>query len=336
MYGDEYDGHDYPVYDKDTKTWSTWSSKAAAKAKPFAPHLFRNAITYNRSIPKILITREAYEKMYHYVDCWDKEIAWLGSVAILPSGDYLIEEVFLPKQEVNAATCELTPEGLTELALELIATRGETVGVDIVNRLNFWGHSHHTMGTSPSGQDDTQLRNFIGPGKDWFIRGIFNKDGRAEFTILINSLGIMINDLEWSIFNPAPVSDRTAIETEIKDKVKILGFNQQHKAKWDWEDNKKKQSGASTGATVTGTDRSSNRFNGSKTVKAYNPILKLWVELDNLQTLDKLAEFQEMLNKWEEAYQNASVVALGSPEGYEVVYDEKLCVHKLVEDGVTA
>jgi hypothetical protein len=35
---------------------------------------------------------------------------------------------------------------------------------------------------------------------DWFIRGIFNKDGRAEFSIWFYNKGVAFNDVPWAIY----------------------------------------------------------------------------------------------------------------------------------------
>jgi hypothetical protein len=70
--------------------------------------------------------------------------------------------------------------------------------------------SHVRMGTSPSGQDDTQMEDFS-KDVDWFIRGIFNKDGRAEFSIWFYKQGIAYNDVQWCI----NYGDSTAWEKEI-------------------------------------------------------------------------------------------------------------------------
>ena len=127
------------------------------KAETFCQHSFAKKIELISCLPRILISRSAYNKMWHLVDIADKEVSWLGTCRRIEQ-DFLIEEVFLFKQEVAATTCEISADGLAEVANELLTSRPD--GIEICNRLCFWGHSHVNMGTSPSGQDESQMENF--------------------------------------------------------------------------------------------------------------------------------------------------------------------------------
>ena len=91
--------------------------------------------------------------------------------------------------------------------------------MDVINRLCFWGHSHVRMGTSPSGQDEAQMKIFAESGQPFFIRGILNKERRMEFTVFCYESGIKIVDAEWSIYEPVDESMRSEIEAELLAKV---------------------------------------------------------------------------------------------------------------------
>jgi hypothetical protein len=117
---------------------------------------------------------------------------------------------------VAATTCEILADGLAEFATELLSRPD---GMEIVNRLCFWGHSHVNMGTSPSGQDESQMETFKESGHPFFIRGILNKAGRMEFTIFLYESGVKIVDPEWAIYEPVDASIRAGIEAEFKAKV---------------------------------------------------------------------------------------------------------------------
>lgn len=190
-------------------------------AQPFIQHAFQKTVALLSGLPRVLITRAAYQKMLAIVDIADKEVGWLGTTRKVGS-DFLIEEIFLFKQEVSSVTTEISPEGLAEVAQELLTTRPD--GMEVCNNLRFWGHSHVRMGTSPSGQDESQMATFRESGHPWFIRGIFNKEGRAEFTIFLYDAGVKVVDAEWAISEPVDDSVRAEIEAEFSAKVSEKNF----------------------------------------------------------------------------------------------------------------
>lgn len=190
---------------------------AEKRARPFSQHSFAKKTEFITPLPKIFLTRDAYNKMYHLVDLSDKEISWLGTVVEMDNKDFLIKEIFLFKQEVSHTTTEISAEGLAEVATEIMNARPD--GVDVVNSLRFWGHSHVNMGTSPSPQDDSQMSLFEENGCEFFIRGILNKNGRMKFTIYLYDRGIRIADAEWAIHEKVDDTLRSEIEKEIKEKV---------------------------------------------------------------------------------------------------------------------
>lgn len=190
--------------------------KTIYRAEKFFPHVFANKITANIVIPKIFLSKEAYEDMYFLVDEAQNEIVWLGNVEKI-SNDFLIKEIFLLKQEADATFCEISANDLANWAQTILAERSD--GIEIINSIRFWGHSHVNMGTSPSGQDVEQLEILSGSCDDFFIRGILNKSGRMEFTIFLLDRGIEIHDVEWRIFQPVNESRREKWQREIEEKV---------------------------------------------------------------------------------------------------------------------
>ena len=146
--------------------------------------------------PKILISNSAMNKMKAFVDGKDKEIGWLGTV-IREGMQYFIEDVYLFKQEVHSTTTEITPEGLSEFAMELMNTEN---GVEIWNNMKLWGHSHVNMGVNPSGQDDKQVETFESCGYDFFIRIICNKQRQVRLDLYDYETGIIYQELEYSIY----------------------------------------------------------------------------------------------------------------------------------------
>jgi len=185
------------------------------KTKGFSQHNFGSKIEIISGIPKIIISKVAYNKMWHYVDLANQEVSWLGTV-VQQDNDYMIQDVFLLKQEVSGCQTVITENGLADFGEGILKLQN---GVELYNNIRFWGHSHVHMGTGPSGQDDEQMVLFENSEHPFFIRGILNKCGRMEFTIYFYSSGIKISDAEWCIYDPVDSSIRETIEDEFNTKV---------------------------------------------------------------------------------------------------------------------
>ncbi len=190
--------------------------------------------------PKIYINIDALNKMKEYIRQSSLEIGWLGTCEKIDN-NYFITDVFLFKQEVHSTTTEITTEGLSEFAMDLISKEG---GLDIWNNMKVWGHSHVNMSTSPSTQDDKQVDVFAENAEDFFIRIIANKQNDfridlydfvsgviyeklpyevdfGEDTDYINALYSKIEEIEGLIkLKTNPNTDMiNSIKSEISDKV---------------------------------------------------------------------------------------------------------------------
>ncbi|CAN5511659.1 hypothetical protein BH11CYA1_BH11CYA1_27210 [soil metagenome] len=168
--------------------------------RPFRPHSFHPRAELLAKSPRVLITPDAYKNMSLYVEIASKEVGWLGTATLLPSGDILIDETYLLEQEVTSTETELSVEGQNKLVMDLVSQCD--AGIDQTNRLRFWGHSHVRMGTSASGTDESTMVRFGRDGIPWYVRGIFNKLGRAEFTVYFYDLGYRIHDAPWAVWDP--------------------------------------------------------------------------------------------------------------------------------------
>ncbi|MBY0359596.1 MAG: hypothetical protein K2W82_16445 [Candidatus Obscuribacterales bacterium] len=171
---------------------------------PFRPHRFNSRVDKIGELKtaKILITPEAYKRMFLYVDIGQQEVGWLGTVTQLENGDFLIDQTYLLEQEVSAVETELSTVGQAKLAEELIAKATGDDDLEDLNRLRFWGHSHVRMGVSPSGTDERTMERFGRDGMPWYIRGIFNKVGDAVFDIYYYDRGYRILDVPWMVWDP--------------------------------------------------------------------------------------------------------------------------------------
>jgi hypothetical protein len=173
-------------------------------------------VTFTGGDPIIYIQPLALDKMALYVQGCDKEIGWLGRVE-RADNCFLIHDVYLFKQEVNATTCEISPEGLSDFAMDVLTNQGNA-GMDIVNNLRLWGHSHVNMAVSPSGQDDTQILTFK-EGNPWFIRVIANKSGEMEFSVYDFEQGIKFKNVKWMEYRATQAELEEVIKAEIAEKV---------------------------------------------------------------------------------------------------------------------
>ncbi len=169
---------------------------------PLRPKSFSPRAEMLSFSPKVLITPEAYMRIQLYVEIGRLEVGWLGTATQLPNGNFLIDQTFLLEQEVTGTETELSVDGQNKLVEELLSP-GTDAALDRVNRLRFWGHSHVRMGTSPSGTDESTMMRFANEGMPFYLRGIFNKLGRGEFTIYYYDRGFRICDAPWAVYDPA-------------------------------------------------------------------------------------------------------------------------------------
>ena len=145
--------------------------------------------------PKIFIDIKALNKMKEYVRQSSLEIGWLGTCEKIDN-NYFITDVFLFKQEVHSTTTEITTEGLSEFAMDLMSTPN---GLDIWNNMKVWGHSHVNMSTSPSSQDDKQIDVFAENAEDFFIRIIANKSNNFRIDLYDYTSGVMYEELPYEV-----------------------------------------------------------------------------------------------------------------------------------------
>lgn len=145
--------------------------------------------------PTISITPSALAKSLAYVDLCDKEVGWLAHIT-KECNNYIIDECFLPKQEVTGASCEFTEDGLADIMFNLISVEG----ADYYDEVRCWCHSHVNMPTSPSGQDMKQILQW--KDSEYQIMIIFNKQGEAHAEFYNFKDKIVFNNLPVELYNP--------------------------------------------------------------------------------------------------------------------------------------
>lgn len=174
-------------------------------------------VLYEKQEPKIYMMPNAAYKMRYYIDNSQDEIGWLGFVR-KEDNNYIIEDVFLMKQKVHAATTEIDAEGLANLAVELMKTEE---GREKYNKLRLWGHSHVNMGTGASSQDDKQMEDFA--TADYFIRLIGNKKGEWNVCLYDYEHNVLWSELPLYYHMDITISDEE-LDKEIQDNVSKLSY----------------------------------------------------------------------------------------------------------------
>jgi len=159
------------------------------------PHMFQIRISSCGGTPRVTVSKNAYEDMCCIVAEATSEVGWVGTVK-RDGMNFSIEEIFLPGQRGHIATCEITTDGLGNLATEILQREN---GVEVWNSIRFWGHVHPGNDTDPSGQDNDQMKVFRDSCTDFFVRGILGRGGRMEFTVFFYETGLVFHDVPWNI-----------------------------------------------------------------------------------------------------------------------------------------
>lgn len=209
-------------------------------AKRFAPHQFAPVVGLLGPMPTILISKQTYDAMYYIVAESSEEVSWLGTVE-RDGMTFLIDEVFLFDQEVHATQTRLDEESVGGFFTELAS---QPDGVEKVERVRFWGHSHVNMGVTPSGSygradygDLGQMHSF-GESCDYMVMGIANKGGAFRFEIFFYDLGIRVQDVGWEIYEPEQADLREQVMAELKAKVRTSRTHEPFGDKWG-QDNRR-------------------------------------------------------------------------------------------------
>lgn len=184
---DDDDDNNYkPVVQYERKWYFTTAPAAAPTISLLAPR--------SSPIPRVFYTPDVWERMWFIIDHCEEEVGWLGLVDEVPGG-YLITDIYVPEQTVTGAETDIGDEALTNLALELLEE-----GID-TSKLIYWGHSHVNMGISPSGQDETQIDEFLN-ACPVFIRGIYNKRRESKVDVFDTEKGYVVQNVEHRLNTP--------------------------------------------------------------------------------------------------------------------------------------
>lgn len=167
--------------------------------------------------PKIFFTKKALTWIQCLAELHEGEVGFLGTVILEPDGSYTVKDIFYPKHsEANHGTCEISPEGET-LIMEYLEKKNR---LEDINRMMLWGHSHGTMGTTPSGQDENQAIERMEQTKTFLLRVIVNKSGELSASFFDYQRKIRFDNIKWEVRRE---SDNAHYERIIASISEIIG-----------------------------------------------------------------------------------------------------------------
>lgn len=172
--------------------------------------------------PTVRIPFNILEEIKFIVAHESEEIGWYGTVKELPDNIYEIGEIFIPEQERNGGTCELSAEGLNNITSEIIKNPdlSNEEKEDKINSIAFWGHSHVNFSVGPSSQDIDNSKKHS--GKPYLIAARFNKAGNIRVDFFDFKRGLLFNDVALECAWAITPERQEAILKDIKNNVKKL------------------------------------------------------------------------------------------------------------------
>jgi len=170
--------------------------------------------------PKIVFSTTALKWIRALMDEHDTEIGFYAIVDERGENEYYIRDVFYPKHElVTHGTCEISPEGETEIMQYLI----DKDRTDDIQKIRFWGHKHPgSNNTSPSGQDETQAMERMNSTGAFLIRAICSGD-EISTSFFDYDRQIRFDNVNWEVEE----SEAEAIISDKLDRVReVLNSNE--------------------------------------------------------------------------------------------------------------
>lgn len=162
----------------------------------------------------------AYYKMLALIEECDKEIAWDGIVYRDETNSHIfhVTDVIVYPQEVSGATVETDDEKYLEWL--------NSLDDETFNHRRFNGHSHVRMGVTPSSVDTTYREQSVRNIPDFFIFGIFNKNGAFNFQIYDIENNLIYDNDDITFYTPEPDYSTWAKEV-IKEQVAVKKYTYQ-------------------------------------------------------------------------------------------------------------
>jgi hypothetical protein len=119
--------------------------------------------------PIVRFSKKAWLMCWAFVHNVPMEVSWMGRMIEKTNEagniEYLVDEVFLLKQQCGPSETEIDPAALGALI--------STLPPEDMNRIRFWGHSHVKMAVFWSGVDLAAMKQLRGGGVNLYV--VFNQ-----------------------------------------------------------------------------------------------------------------------------------------------------------------
>jgi hypothetical protein len=182
---------------------------SASSTSPAFARLMPKSTAADMPAPRVFYAPSVYDQIKFLVAYCEKEVGWLGLVDTI-GNDYLITEIFVPEQTVSGAETDIEADAMAALAMEIMDANKDP------SQLFYWGHSHVNMGVSPSGQDETQIDEYL-VDCPRFIRGIYNKRGESKVDVFLREERAVWQCVENRIWTPGLAEGELAALKKLVD-----------------------------------------------------------------------------------------------------------------------
>lgn len=169
--------------------------------------------------PMLYIPFDVYQDMLWIAKATKDEVSFFGEVDTIDTDVFQVRNVSVPEQQASGSTVEIEPKDLEAFALEYL----EKHGTEAYNRLRLWGHSHHTMGVQPSGQDQGMIDSLTNLVRDTFIALRINHRGDVQVDVAYYDTGITVEDSDYAVGTPNP-ERKAEWEAIVKARVRKITY----------------------------------------------------------------------------------------------------------------
>ena len=145
---------------------------------------------------QVLIDPQAYANLLEAIQECPTEIGFLATAFKKEYSNgctYTIKQIFIPKQTVSGAECELDADDQANVIMQHIQNGGSA------NDFRCWIHSHVNMTTSPSGTDTTTFADYIKNSEEWYMMIIMNKKNEINIHVADKKENVYITGLNMRL-----------------------------------------------------------------------------------------------------------------------------------------
>jgi len=149
--------------------------------------------TYKDCSAVVWLTQEAYRKILALVTEFKDEVGWHGVVTRSDNSEFIIEDIFVYPQEVTGSTVSTDQAAYSKWLYEL--------DDDTFNKIRMQGHSHVSMGVSPSGVDDNHRQKILDQLEPdmFYIFMIWNKSLSVHTLIYDMARNVLYEDKDIAV-----------------------------------------------------------------------------------------------------------------------------------------